>query len=171
MTGEPIVVVPQSLDDAAWKIGGAAAVGLKMVEAAKTPKQVCRAVEILFEMIKGSWRNSEAMERENGFAILGHLIRQKDARGVVGKELLRLVLDFVGYRRDAPEESFIINPLAYRILLVDFDVWRTADIETQREYFAQFLKFTSGSKYHHFNSKRLVRMRKFLPYCTALPVY
>jgi hypothetical protein len=159
MTGEPIVVVPQSLDDAAWKIGGAAAIGLKMVEMARTPSQVCRAVAILFEMIKGSWRNSEAMERENGFAILSHLIRQKDAKGVVGRDLLRLVLDFVGYRHDAPEESFIINPLAYRILLVDFDVWRTADIETQREYFSQFLMFTSGSKYHHFNSKRLVRMR------------
>jgi hypothetical protein len=159
MTGEPIVVVPQSLDDAAWKIGGAAAIGLKMVEMARTPSQVCQSVAILFEMIKGSWRNSEAMERENGFAILSHLIRQKDTKGVVGRDLLRLVLDFVGYRHDAPEESFIINPLAYRILLVDFDVWRMADIETQREYFSQFLMFTNGSKYHHFNSKRLIRMR------------
>lgn len=158
-TGEPIVVVPQSLDDAAWRIGGAAAVGLKMVEVAKTPTQVCRAVEILFETVKHSWRNSEAMERDNGFAILGHLIRQKDGKDIVGMPLLRLVLDFVGYRRDAPEESFIINPLAYRILLVDFDVWRTADIDTQREYFAQFLMFASGSKYHHFNAKRLIRMR------------
>jgi hypothetical protein len=161
LTGQPIVVVPQSLDDAAWKIGGAAAVGLKMVEVAITPSQVCLAVEILFEIIKGSWRNSEAMERENGFAILSHLIRQKDAKGVVGNELLRLVLDFVGYRHDAPEESFIINPLAYRILLVDFDVWRRADIQTQKEYFAQFVQFTNGSKYHHFNAKRLVRMRKY----------
>lgn len=162
-TGEPIAVVPQSLDHAAWRIGGAAAVGLKMVEVAKTPTQVCRAVEILFEMVKHSWRNSEAMERDNGFAILGHLIRQKDEKGVVGMDLLRLVLDFVGYRRDAPEESFIINPLAYRILLVDFDVWRTADIDTQKEYFAQFLMFANGSKYHHFNAKRLIRMRRALP--------
>jgi hypothetical protein len=165
MTGEPVIVVPQYLDDAAWKIGGAAAVGLKMVEAAKTPAQVCRAVEILFEMIKGSWRNSEVMERENGFAILSHLIRQKETEGVVRMDLLRLILEFVGYRRDAPEESFIINPLAYRILLVDFDVWRRADIETQREYFAQFVQFASKSKYHHFNSKRLVRMRE----CTRAP--
>ncbi|KAI5791858.1 hypothetical protein EDC01DRAFT_616117 [Geopyxis carbonaria] len=159
LTGEPIVVIPQSLDDAAWRIGGAAAVGLKLVDVAKTPTQVCRAVEILFEMVKGSWRNSEAMEKENGFAVLSHLLRQKDAHGVVGKELLNLVLSFVGYRHDAPEESLIINPLAYRILLVDFDVWRKADMETQKEYFAQFIIFTSGSKYHHFNSKRLIRMR------------
>lgn len=169
MTGSPIVAVPQSLDDAAWKIGGAVAVGLKMVEVAKTKDQVCLAVRILFEMIKSSWRNSEAMERESGFSILSHLIRQKEAnanhqgqgKGIIGKELLRLVLEFVGYRHDAPEESFIINPLAYRVLIVDFDVWRTADLETQREYFGQFWGFAKESKYHHFNSKRLVRMRKF----------
>ncbi|KAI5843402.1 hypothetical protein DFP73DRAFT_80685 [Morchella snyderi] len=159
MTGEPIVVVPQSLDDASWRIGGAAAVGLKMVEVAVTPKQVCRAVEILFEITKASWRNSEAMERDNGFAILGNLIRNKEGKGVVGRELLHIVLDFVGFRREAPEESFIVNPLAYRILLVDFDMWRKADIETQKEYFSQFVTFCHGSKYHHFNSKRLFRMR------------
>lgn len=103
MTGEPIVVVPQSLDDAAWRIGGCAAVGLKMVEMAKTPKQVCRAVEILFEMVKTSWRNSEAMEKDNGFGILANLLRNKEARGVVGEDLLRLVLTFVGYNHEFPE--------------------------------------------------------------------
>ena len=163
MTGEPVVIVPQSLDDAAWSIGGAAAVGLKMVEVAKTAKQVCRAVEILFEITKGSWRNSEAMERDNGFAILGHLIRTKEGKNIIGKDLLRVILEFVGFKHDAPEESFIINPLAYRILLVDFDMWRKADTETQKEYFAQFVTFCNGSKYHHFNSKRLFRMRKHFP--------
>lgn len=180
MTGEPVVVVPQALDDAAWRIGGCAAVGLKMVEMAKTPQQVCRAVEILFEMVKTNWRNSEAMEKDNGFGTLANLLRTKEARGIVGEELLKLVLSFVGYNHTFPEyvashicenprtddfllrESIIINPLAYRILLVDFDMWRKADIETQKKYFAQFVTFGQGSKYHHFNSKRLYRMRKYL---------
>lgn len=103
MTGEPIVVVPQSLDDAAWRIGGCAAVGLKMVETAKTPKQVCRAVEILFEMVKSSWRNSEAMEKDNGFGILANLLRNKETRGIVGEDLLRSILKFVGYNHEFPE--------------------------------------------------------------------
>ena len=103
MTGEPIVVVPQALDDAAWRIGGCAAVGLKMVEMARTPTQVCRAVEILFEMVRGSWRNSEAMEKDNGFGILANILRNKEARGIVGEELLRLVLKFVGYNHSRPE--------------------------------------------------------------------
>lgn len=103
MTGNPVVVVPQSLDDAAWRIGGCAAVGLKMVEMAKTPIQVCRAVEILFEMVKSSWRNSEAMEKDNGFGLLANLLRNKETRGVVGENLLRLILTFVGYNHEFPE--------------------------------------------------------------------
>lgn len=63
---------------------------------------------------------------------------------------------------DIERESIIINPLAYRILLVDFDMWRKADMQTQKKYFTQFVTFGQGSKYHHFNAKRLFRMRKFL---------
>lgn len=180
LTGNPVIVKPQSLDEAAWRIGGCVAVCLKIVSAAKTPAQVCRAVRLLFESIKESWRNSEAMERENGFGILAHLLRQKEDPGVIGQELLKIILEFVGYnfthpeyayslpRRSSPQltchsrESFIINPLAFRILLVDFDLWRNADLETLKQYFAQFVAFGKGSKYHHFNSKKLLKMRMCL---------
>ncbi|KAK6359872.1 hypothetical protein TWF696_001001 [Orbilia brochopaga] len=159
MTGDPVVLYPGSLDNAAWKIGGAAAVTLKLVEAAKSPEEVCRAVEILFETIKSNWRNSEAMEKENGFGILAYLLRTKESPGVVCRELLDLILIFVGYNMERPEESVLINPLAYRVLLVDFELWRKADIPTQKAYFAQFIVFGSGSINHRFNAKRLLRMR------------
>ncbi|KAI9773758.1 MAG: hypothetical protein M1839_001990 [Geoglossum umbratile] len=181
LTGEPIVVAPQSLDDTSWRIGGSVAVGIKLVEMARTREAVVRAVEILFESVKGSWRNSEAMERENGFGILGALLRGKMGVGVViapndlgglpvldggveerdklSFELLSLVLGFVGYRHDKPEESIIVNPLAYRILLVDFDMWRKTACITQKQYYKQFVTFGNKSKFHHFNSKRLFRMR------------
>ncbi|EWC48126.1 hypothetical protein DRE_02705 [Drechslerella stenobrocha 248] len=159
MTGDPVVLFPGSLDNAAWKIGGAAAVTLKLVEAAKTSQEVCTAVEILFETIKNNWRNSEAMERENGFGILAYLLRTKEIPGIVCIELLDLILNFVGYNADHPEESILINPLAYRVLLVDFELWRKADMPTQKAYFAQFIVFGSGSINHRFNAKRLLRMR------------
>ncbi|RVD82445.1 uncharacterized protein DFL_006872 [Arthrobotrys flagrans] len=159
MTGEPIILYPGSLDNAAWKIGGAAAVTLKLVEAAKTPEEVCKAVEILFETIKNNWRNSEAMEKENGFGILAYLLRTKEINGVVCRQLLDLILNFVGYNGERPEESILVNPLAYRVLLVDFELWRKADIPTQKAYFAQFIVFGSGSINHRFNAKRLLRMR------------
>lgn len=180
LTGDPVVIIPQSLDDAMWRLGGFAGIVLKMVEKASTKDEIVRAVETLFESIKGSWRNSEAMERENGYAILGALIRGKVGAGVVvsskyhpepssmnsderdklGFQLLSLVLGFVGYNHEKPEESFIINPLAYRILLVDYDMWRKSAPITQKLYYKQFVVFGVNSKFHQFNSRRLFRMRE-----------
>jgi beige protein homolog 1 len=181
LTGEPVIIVPQSLDDTLWRLGGFAGIVLKLVENATTKDDILRAVETLFESIKGSWRNSEAMERENGYAILGALLRGKIGAGVVvssrnsaseassmtaddrdklGFQLLSLVLEFVGYNHEKPEESFIINPLAYRILLVDFDLWRKTAPITQRLYYMQFITFGVNSKCHQFNSRRLFRMRE-----------
>lgn len=182
LTGQPVVIVPQSLDDAVWQLGGFAGITLKLVEKANTRESIIRAVKILFEGIKDSWRNSEAMEKDNGYAILGALLRGKigagavvtpkgnstysvtslnnDEREKLAFQLLNLVLEFVGFNQERPEESFIINPLAYRILLVDFDMWRKADIGTQKLYYSQFIVFGVNSKYHEFNSRRLFRMRK-----------
>ena len=149
---------------------------------ASSREDIVRGVEILFESVKGNWRNSEAMERENGYAILGALIRGKIGAGPfvptntprpetpflnfserekLSFELLSLVLDFVGYNHESPEDSVINNPLAYRILLVDFDMWRKTAILTQRLYYKQFVTFGVCSKYHVFNSRRLLRMRKY----------
>jgi beige protein homolog 1 len=182
LTGDPVVIVPQSLDDAMWRLGGCVAPCLKLVADASTREDIVRDVEILFESVKGNWRNSEAMERENGYAILGALIRGKVGAGPIvptstprfeasslnssereklGFELLSLVLDFVGYNHESPEDSVINNPLAYRILLVDFDMWRKTTILTQRLYYKQFVTFGVSSKYHVFNGRRLLRMRKY----------
>jgi hypothetical protein len=80
----------------------------------------------------------------------------------LGFQLLSLVLEFVGYNLEKPEESYIINPLAYRILLVDFDMWRKTAPITQRLYYKQFIVFGVSSKFHEFNSRRLFRMSKSL---------
>ncbi|CZR63760.1 probable beige protein homolog [Phialocephala subalpina] len=188
LTGDPVVVVPQSLDNTMWRLGGFTGIALKLVEDANTKDDIVRAVEILFESIKGSWRNSEAVEKENGYAILGALLRGKVGAGVVvssksGPEpsvmtsedrdqlsfqLLSLVLDFVGYNHEKPEDSYIINPLAYRILLVDFDMWRKTALITQRLYYRQFIVFGVKSKFHEFNSRRLLRMRIVKRFLDAL---
>ncbi|KAF2843161.1 beach-domain-containing protein [Patellaria atrata CBS 101060] len=180
LTGEPIVVVPQPLDDASWRVAGCAAIGLKMVELAQSKEKLLRAVNILFESIQGSWRNSESMEKENGFAVLAALLREKLGYGTLSGngpsktesalispverdslalDLLKAILTFVGYDFEHPEESIIINPLAYRVLLVDFDMWRRTSLESQKLYYSQFICFSKESKNHHFNSKRLSRMR------------
>jgi hypothetical protein len=182
LTGDPVLTVPWALDDALWQLGGFSAIGLKLVENANTKEEILRAVETLFEGIKGSWRNSEAMERENGYPILGALLRGKIGAGSVitsqsslenealtgedkdqlAFQLLSLILEFVGYQHEKPEESYIINPLAYRVLLVDFDMWRKTLPLTQKLYYKQFIVFGVNSKFHQFNSRRLFRMSRMI---------
>lgn len=181
LTGDPVVATPFNFDDNLWRIGGFTPVALKLVERAKNADEFLRSVELMFLAIKKSWRNSEAMERDNGYAILGMLLRAKlgyatagsdipgwrllltpEERDRLGFQLLSLVLDFVGYRHVDPVESFIVNPLAYRIMLIDFDTWRKTAPITQELYYKQFVTFAVNSKYHEFNSRRLQRMRQYL---------
>jgi beige protein homolog 1 len=191
LTGYPVVAVPQSLDDASWRIGGCAAVVLMLVHTAKTTEDVALSVEILFQTIHQSWRNSEAMERDQGYAILATIVREKLGfshlgssvgstkssvaistpsmdRSQLAMSLLRLVLGFVGYDFSKPQHSIINNPLAYRVLLVDTDVWRQANRPVLDLYFQQFVSFGVNSQNHRFNSRRLVRMRALKKLLDAL---
>ena len=180
LTGDPAVVVPQALDDASWRIGGCAAIGLALVDAAETSENLLVSLQILLECIKDSWRNSEAMERENGFGVLASLLTKKldlllaklinqaapeklpeafQQHEMLTLDILTIVLRFIGYQPERPRESVINNPLAYRILLVDVDTWRNAAPSVQELYYSQFTIFGKDSKYHYFNTKRLSKMR------------
>ncbi|KAL1596459.1 Beige protein-like 1 [Paraconiothyrium brasiliense] len=180
ISGDAVVVVPQALDDAIWRIGGCSAVGLKLVQSAQSLDSVLRGVQILLEAVEGNWRNCEAMEQNNGFAVLAEVLRQKVGHALTGYSmrpssaidvsaddreafllrLLRVILKFVGYDALHPEESLIINPLAYRVLLVDLEIWRQSmSLDTQTLYYKQFVDFARGSKHHHYNAKRFQRIR------------
>lgn len=181
LTGDPVVSVPQPLDDASWRIDGCAAVHLSLVHAAKTAESTLLAVETLYEAVQDNWRNSEAMERENGYGILAALLSEKlgfplgnstmasktsvvcstfKERSSLAVQLLRLTLKFVGYDFEFPNRSIITNPLAYRVLLVDLEVWRSGELELLELYYSQFSTFATGSQFRRFNAKRLTRMRK-----------
>ena len=164
-TGDPAIMVPQSLDDAAWRAGGCAPLGLSLIESSDSGEDTTRALDILLNTIQHSWRNSETVERENGFGVLASLLALKMEQ-IESEELALGILDrilwFVGYDDKRPENSIINNPLAYRILLVDLDIWRSCSAKVQKRYYGQFTIFAKGSKHHHFNMKRLSRMRKSL---------
>ncbi|KAJ5350153.1 hypothetical protein N7541_007880 [Penicillium brevicompactum] len=180
LTGDPVVAVPRALDDASWCIGGCAAVHLSLVKAASTVESTRMAVSALYESVQDNWRNSEAMERENGYGILAALLREKlgfhignsaapcripavssDPKELFALtlDLLRLTLAFVGYDFERPNRSIITNPLAYRVLLVDMDVWRLSESQVLELYYSQFCTFSSDSNFRRFNARRLGRMR------------
>jgi hypothetical protein len=181
LTGTPSVAVPQSMEDAAWRLGGCTAVALTLIYTAKTTEEVAVAVKNLFEMVMHSWRNSEAMEKDGGYAILAALLTEKLGiggsnfgeitkappaiptssldRSQLSLAVLEFVLTFVGYDFEHPEHSVINNPLAYRVLLIDTNIWRKSAQPTQELYFRQFVVFAGESTNQRFNIKRLTRMR------------
>ena len=183
LTGDPYTLVPGSLDEAVWCVAGCAPAGLALLEAAQKPEDIIRSLKIILQSVRNNWRNSESMERDNGFGALAVLLASKlenrepsfSALSRVGptsplvlkhrdakldQQALAVILEFIGFREDNPEESVINNPLAYRILLVETDLWRDSSAAVQRIYYDQFVSFVSRSKFHHFNLKRLLRMRK-----------
>ncbi|KAH8198726.1 hypothetical protein TruAng_007090 [Truncatella angustata] len=183
LTGEPIIAVPQYLDDTMWRLAGFTPLALKLIERATTSDSLLQAVELVFRCANSSWRNSEALEREGGYAIIGILLKIKLGLGSVPAgndrtterllidsierdklcfQLLSLLLEFVGYRHRDPLDSVIINPLAYRILLIDFDGWRKCAPIIQELYYKQFVTFAVMSKHHQYNNRRLLRMLKRL---------
>ncbi|KAF4956920.1 hypothetical protein FSARC_11437 [Fusarium sarcochroum] len=176
--GNPIVAAPSYLDENLWRLAGFTPLALKLFERASSIDETVRAAEMLFYCIRQSWRNSEAIEKDNGYGILAMLLRVKlgydrssgdstvtrlqvsnEDRDRLAFQLLSLILGFVGYNHAEPMESFIINPLAYRILLIDLDIWRKSAPRIQELYYKQFVTFAVKSKYHEFNSRRLIRMR------------
>lgn len=186
LIGDPVLSTPYYFDDNLWRLGGFTPIVLKLVQRASTSEELVRVVELTFLCITNSWRNSEAMERDNGYTILAMILRAKlgyagssgtdhpewrlalsnEERDRLSFQLLSLVLAFMGYRHADPLESVIINPLAYRVLLIDFDTWRMAANLTQELYYKQFVTFAVQSKHHNFNNRRLLRMRK----CCPVPV-
>ncbi len=84
LTGDPVLSTPYYFDDNLWRLGGFTPVSLKLVERASTPEELVRCVELVFLCLKRSWRNSEAIERDNGYAILGMLLRAKLGYGLSG---------------------------------------------------------------------------------------
>ncbi|ETI23857.1 hypothetical protein G647_05664 [Cladophialophora carrionii CBS 160.54] len=181
LMGDPTVAVPQSLDDASWRLGGCGAVGLGLVQRARTTEDVALAVDILLETVRHSWRNSEVMERDGGYAILAMLLKEKlvlptqnngDSakvgwaiptsrldRSGLSVRVLTSILAFTGYNSADLTKSVINNPLAYKVLVADTSLWRCGPVAAQQVYFEQFLVFAEHSEYKRFNLKRLTRMR------------
>ncbi|KAK4544676.1 hypothetical protein LTR36_003925 [Oleoguttula mirabilis] len=181
LTGDPVVALPKALDDASWCLAGTLPLLIRLLESAHSKAAFLQASQIYFDCVKDNWRISEAMEKGNGFGLYALILREKlgfdsvpsysalsrkpaamlslEDRQTLPMELLQLVLDFVGYNSNKPEDSMIVNPMAYRVLLIDFDTWRRCDAGTQELYYTQFVHLVSHNRHQAFNQKRLTRMR------------
>lgn len=172
MTGSVVAYLPGRIDDHSWRVCGCVPLALKMVGLASSKDDLAEALTFAFDLVRDSWRNSEAFERQNGFALLASSLRSRMRSidsGPVEEGLdtctytaLNIALTFVGYHHVEPSKSIIINPLAYKALMIDTDMWRTADLKTQKAYYRQLINFIEETRNRQFNTRRLVRMRKVI---------
>ncbi|KAI8602080.1 hypothetical protein EDD21DRAFT_372860 [Dissophora ornata] len=155
LMGNPLVAAPRGLDDSIWKVGGCV-VALRIVESAKDTATLEKAVLLLDQLIRCSWRNSEDMERIFGYEILGYILKQKKA--LFSVEMMNTLLSVVGMDLEYPDDSVITNSFAFRHLMLDMDIWKKTDIEIQLLHLEQFKIFLQHSHKSSLNVKRLSTM-------------
>ncbi|KAF8344869.1 hypothetical protein F5887DRAFT_1061981 [Amanita rubescens] len=118
--GDVVLVRAMCLDQALWKIGGPA-VALRLIYAANAPHELSRSLGVLLDGIKHSWQNSEDMERLRGYEILVGMLRTKVQ--LINLTGFETIFEFLGINFRSPEQSTIVNVVAYRSIALDFDLW------------------------------------------------
>ncbi|KAK7049866.1 Beige protein-like 1 [Paramarasmius palmivorus] len=151
VTGDIYVVKANCLDSALWKIGGAA-VTLRLVQVASTPHELSRALAILSDGIKNSWQNSEDMERLRGYDILGDILRSKAQ--IINMTGFETLFEFLGINFRTPEQSTVVNVVAYKALALDFELWSHTRKDIQRVFLEHFRTLLVTSRHRKFNIKQ-----------------
>ncbi|KAF9466003.1 hypothetical protein BDZ94DRAFT_1252774 [Collybia nuda] len=149
--GDIFAVKAMCLDMALWKIGGAA-LALRLVQLANTPHEISRALGVLTDGLKNSWQNSEDMERLRGYEILADILRGKSQMiNITGFETL---FEFLGLNFRFPEQSTVVNTVAYKAIALDFELWSRTRKEIQHVHLEHFTTVLQTSRYKKFNSRQ-----------------
>lgn len=114
-------------------------------------------LRMLISLISHNHVFAREMEEKAGYHILSIILKNKKKLCVL--KVLDTILDFVGYDHENPVESVIDNSVAYKSLIVDFDIWKDTDKETFKFLLFQFTVFSQDSKYHEYNVNKIVKMK------------
>ncbi|KAI0300557.1 beach-domain-containing protein [Multifurca ochricompacta] len=139
------------VDTAMWEIGGVA-VPLRLIQLAKTPHELSRTLGILTDGLRNSWQNSEDMERMRGYEILSEILRSKSE--LINVTSYETLFEFLGMNFKTPDHSTITNPIAYRFIALDFELWSHTRDEIQRAHLEHFIDLLVTSRYRRFNAKQ-----------------
>lgn len=157
--GDPALLVPQPLDEVIWKLGGCAIL-LRLISDAETPNMLAKTLRLFAQLVSQSWRLSEDVERRKGYEVLGSLLHNK--AHLFNDEIADVVFSAVGIdpaesvNRD---DSLLINPFLYRIVMLDFELWSSTHQELQRRHLEHFHLLLRVSKHRRFNAKRVAKMQ------------
>lgn len=145
-----------------------------------------KSLALLFSLLNNNWRLSKEFENINGYGILSVLLtnyklinktlvfelgNETESRDIeddgnefssvlfVDEEnnLFKLLLKNIGYDFKNPSESIIINPMAYKFLILNFDIFH--DSNSFNLLLTQLNTFMIDSKYYEFNIMELNKMK------------
>ncbi|KAI9465845.1 beach-domain-containing protein [Lactarius psammicola] len=139
------------VDTAMWEIGGVA-VPLRLIQLARTPHELSRTLGILIDGLRNSWQNSEDMERMRGYEILSEILRNKSE--LINMTSYETLFEFLGMNFKTPDHSTITNPVAYRFIALDFELWSRTRGAIQRVHLEHFFDLAVTSRYRRFNVKQ-----------------
>lgn len=134
---------PNPIHAGLYSIGGTSII-LRILESSLDVPNVkvrdtifCKGLIILLTILSNNWRLTKEFEDFNGYGILSiflskfkqqnklltfNLILNVKTNNDQDENLLTMLLCFCGYDFINPYESIIINPLAYRLLVLNFDL-------------------------------------------------
>ncbi|KAG7813169.1 hypothetical protein KL921_000715 [Ogataea angusta] len=156
---------PNLLLNSLYSIGGMA-VCLRLLETAKTSSSLVECLDFLFALLSKDSVSKQEFEMNAGYNIVATILKTK--KPLLDLKVLDAILRFVGYNDMSPIDSVLANALAYRILIVDFEIWKPHSIDqvgdaSVRDTFKfllfQFSVFAHDSRYHSYNIQQLIDMR------------
>lgn len=159
MYGEPALLVPQPLDEMIWKLGGCTIL-LRLISDSETPDTLAKTLRLFLQLISQSWRLSEDVERCKGYEVLGSLLHNKGR--LFNEEIASVIFHAVGIdvgESFARDESLLVNPFLYRIVMLDFELWSQTTPELQRWHLGHFQVLLRTSRHRRFNGKRVAKMQ------------
>lgn len=142
---------------------------LEKVEASSNQSQLISALRLLFFTLDNDNRAMSQFIVSGGYDILATFLNSK--KQMLSIDVLDVILEYVGYNSIQPMESIIFNGLAYKALILDFDIWYLPGqecLEVLKFVLFQLTVFGQDSKYQSFNTKQLAEMKVIKMIITAL---
>ncbi|KAJ3925756.1 MAG: hypothetical protein NXY57DRAFT_979389 [Lentinula lateritia] len=136
-----------------WRLGGAA-VALRLVQA-KTPNELSRALGVVTDGMKNIhlsrfiWLTIPILP-PGSYDILADTLRSK--ADMINMTSSETVFEFFGLNFRSPDQSTIVNTVAYRSLVLDFELWSHTRKDIQRVHLDHFLTLLESSRYRRFKT-------------------
>ncbi|EGW30840.1 uncharacterized protein SPAPADRAFT_142074 [Spathaspora passalidarum NRRL Y-27907] len=125
-----------------------------------------KSLSLLLTSISNNWRLSKEFENFNGYGILSILLTKYKEKnnslnfnvleGFEGENVLYMLLKFSGYDFINPYDSIIINPLSYKHLILQFDLFYGTE---SFEFLLFHIQELLSCKYKKLNYGELHKMK------------